>query len=205
MEEFEIKYDTEVREVEECEAEIYAVVMTQEQLDELVKTAGKVAAEFTMKAMKDHADNDAAKLRRERQKQIKQILKSYRTMKQMVEEQMRFTAEEQADIRWNFVVDLVGKPSTFARDAEGKVNGYENRLNETVYLLRKIENALDLYEMDVEAGTEEDRRRLEELRMMYIDSGSKNVTEIAEEMRISEKIVYRDLGIAVNIMETYLF
>ena len=205
MEEYEIEYDAQAAEEMEQEAETYAVVLTQEQLDALIETAGKVAAEYTMQAMQDHAEKKAAESKRERQKQIKQMLKSYRSMKTMVEEEMRFDFDEQRRIRWKFLSDIVGDPANFDRKSEDYINSFENRRNETVYLLWKVETAVMLYASDVEAGTEEDRRRLETLKLMYIYDKPMTIAEIAEKQQIAENTVYKDLRIASETLEKYLY
>ena len=54
------------------------------------------------------------------------------------------------------------------------------------------------------SSSEEAKRRYRELHAMYIDDEAHDVKEIAEMENISEKIVYRDIGIACKILAVYL-
>lgn len=56
----------------------------------------------------------------------------------------------------------------------------------------------------VNSSSEEAKRRYRELHAMYIDDEAHDVKEIAEMENISEKIVYRDIGIACKILAVYL-
>jgi predicted DNA-binding protein YlxM (UPF0122 family) len=62
-----------------------------------------------------------------------------------------------------------------------------------------------MYQEECEkSGSEEAKRRYRELRMMYLDEKQYSVSEIAEVEKVSDKTVYKDIGIACGIVAVYL-
>lgn len=55
-----------------------------------------------------------------------------------------------------------------------------------------------------QSKSEEVKRRYRELSMMYLDEYAYTVQEISEIEKISDKTVYKDLGIACGIVAVYL-
>ena len=71
--------------------------------------------------------------------------------------------------------------------------------------IQSIDKAMALYKKEADnSSSEEAKRRYRELHAMYIDDEAHDVKEIAEMENISEKIVYRDIGIACKILAVYL-
>ena len=73
--------------------------------------------------------------------------------------------------------------------------------------MEQMKNCEDmaLYKKEADnSSSEEAKRRYRELHAMYIDDEAHDVKEIAEMENISEKIVYRDIGIACKILAVYL-
>ena len=65
---------------------------------------------------------------------------------------------------------------------------------------------LKLYKKECnESASEEDKRRCRELCALYIDDNKKSVLQIAEEEMVSDKTVYKDIGIACKILTVYYF
>ena len=55
------------------------------------------------------------------------------------------------------------------------------------------------------SGSEEAKRRYRELSMMYLEDREYSVQEISQVEKVSDKTVYKDLGIACEIVAVYLF
>ena len=54
------------------------------------------------------------------------------------------------------------------------------------------------------SGSEEAKCRYRELSMMYLEEKAYTVQEISEVEKVSDKTVYKDLGIACGIVAVYL-
>ena len=81
----------------------------------------------------------------------------------------------------------------------------EKKRQENLYCIQCIENAVRLYGEECDkSSSEEAKRRYRELYAMYIAEEETTVFEIAEKENISEKTVYKDLGIASGIVAVYL-
>ena len=94
--------------------------------------------------------------------------------------------------------DLVGKSEMAAIDSEKK-------RQENLYCIHCIENAVRLYGEECEkSSSEEGKRRFRELYAMYISDTPSTIQEIADTENVSEKTVYKDLGIASSIIAVYL-
>ena len=69
---------------------------------------------------------------------------------------------------------------------------------EDLYCVFRIEKATEMYREECEkSGSEEAKRRYRELIMRYRDEKPYTVQEISEVENISDKTVYKDIGIAV--------
>ena len=76
---------------------------------------------------------------------------------------------------------------------------------EDLYCVFRIEKATEMYREECEkSGSEEAKRRYRELSMMYLDEKPYTVQEISEVENISDKTVYKDIGIACGIVAIYL-
>ena len=75
-----------------------------------------------------------------------------------------------------------------------------------MYAIYRIESAVRLYCEECKISkSEEEKRRYRAMAALYIDEEPKSVQEIARIENVSEKTVYRDIGIAVKIMSIYLY
>jgi|P827metagenome_2_1110787.scaffolds.fasta_scaffold13890_1 hypothetical protein len=181
------------------------IVMTEDMAHDLVKEAGKEAAKKCMLAMEQERIKADKKKKDQQYKMTKDMLKSYRREKIRIADEAEFTEEEMAERRWAFLEDLIENPS-----GDGKMNDmipdYERKRRESKYTIWLIENALRLYEYEAnEYGNEVDKRRLAEMKALYIDDEKYDVQELADIHSIAERVVYKDIGIATKIMMVYLF
>ena len=101
----------------------------------------------------------------------------------------------------------MGSEKEIFSHSERVIQDEEKKRQEDLYAMYRIENALKLYKEEVDlSANEEEKRRYRVLNSMYISSeGPKTVQEIAKQENISEKSVYRDIGLAVKIVSIYLY
>lgn len=178
-------------------------LLSQEEVNRIAviasKEAVKVYREEQLKTEKKRMRNE------DKIKRTKKMLSSYRRIKTTLSEEAEFTEDEKIELRWKFVEDLMGNSKSIVTKAERTVIDTEKKRQENLYCIYCIENAVRLYGEECEkSSSEEGKRRYRELCAMYIDETPMTVTEIAEVENVSEKTVYKDLGIACGIMAVYL-
>ena len=92
-----------------------------------------------------------------------------------------------------------------AGKSERTIKDTERKREEDLYCVFRIEKATEMYREECEkSGSEETKRRYRELSMMYLDEKPYTVQEISEVENISDKTVYKDIGIACGIVAIYL-
>ncbi len=179
-------------------------VLTQEQIDRIAEIAGKEAVHTFRKEQIKTEKKQA----REKNKVLKtkKMLNSYRRIKLSLSDETEFTEEEKIDLRWKFIQDLMGNARDTVSKSERVIKDGEKRRQEDLYCIYRIEKATEMYWEECEkSGSEEAKRRYRELSMMYLEEKAYTVQEIAEIENISDKTVYKDLGIACGIVSVYLF
>lgn len=182
---------------------IHMYVLTQEQINQIAAVAGKEAVK---RFRAEQVKSDRKRAREENKvKKTKKMLSSYRRIKATLSDEAEFTEEEQIELRWKFIEDLMG----IEREAVGKsdrvIQDGEKRRQEDLYCIYRIEKATEMYREECEkSGSEEAKRRYRELSMMYLEEKQYSVQEISEVENVSDKTVYKDLGIACGIVAVYL-
>ena len=178
-------------------------VLTQEQINQIAAIAGKEAVN-TFRAEQVKAEKKRTK-EEDKVKKTKKMLSSYRRIKATLSEETEFTEEEQIDLRWRFIQDLMGNVKETVGKSERTIKDAEKRRQEDLYCVYRIEKATEMYREECEkSGSEEAKRRFRELSMMYLDEKTYSVQEISEVEKVSDKTVYKDLGIACGIVAVYL-
>lgn len=178
-------------------------VLTQDQIDQIAAISGREAA----RVFRSEQEKEDRKRAREGDKvrKTKKMLSSYRRIKATLSEEAEFTEEEQIELRWKFIQDLMGSASDMLGKAESTMQDTEKRRQEDMYCVFRIEKAVEMYREECEkSGSEEAKRRYRELSMMYFDESQYTVQEISEVENVSDKTVYKDLGIACGIVAVYL-
>ena len=152
--------------------------LTEEQLNKIAC----IAAEKAIEAYR--LEDVKAKKRLENQSIhiTKNKLKSYRRVKASLVETEEFTEYEKIELRWEFIKDLMGSGLDVIEKSENRIKSFEAKRKRDLFEIQSIDKALS----------------------MYIDDKIYSIAEIAETENISEKIVYRDLGIACKIISVYL-
>ena len=178
-------------------------VLTQEQIIEIASIGAKEALIVHRKErQKDERKRarDADKV-----KQTKKMLSSYRRIKATLEDEEEFTEEEKTELRWKFIEDLMGNAREVAGKSDKTIKDMERRRQEDRYCVYRIEKATEMYKNECElTGSDEAKRRYRELSMLYLDEKTHTVQEIAEVEKVSDKTVYKDIGIACKIVAVYL-
>ena len=175
--------------------------VTQEQLNSIAA----IAAEKAVEAYRSEEKKTQKRRDNENVRIAKKKLQSYRRVKASLVETEEFTEDEKIELRWAFIKDLMGSGLDYVDKADNRIKSVENKRKRDSFEIQTIDRAMELYKREVDnSSSEEAKRRYRELYAMYIDDEVLTVKEIAETENISEKIVYRDLGIACKILAVYL-
>ena len=186
----------------ETKNEIHMYVLTQEQINQIAAIAGKEAVQ-TFRAEQAKVEKKRAREENKVNK-TKKMLSSYRRIKATLSDEARFTEEEQIELRWKFIQDLMGTTRQINK-SDRIIQDREKRRQEDLYCIYRIEKATDMYKEECEkSGSEEAKRRYRELHMMYLEDKEYTVQEISQVEKVSDKTVYKDLGIACGIVAVYL-
>lgn len=178
-------------------------VLTQEQINQIAAIAGKEAV-HTFRSEQVKAEKRRGR-EENKVKKTKKMLSSYRRIKATLSDEAEFTEEEQIELRWKFIQDLMGSVKETISKSERAIQDGEKRRQEDLYCIYRIEKATEMYREECErSGSEEAKRRYRELSMMYLDEKAYSVQEISEVEKVSDKTVYKDLGIACGIVAVYL-
>lgn len=178
-------------------------VLTQEQINQIAAVAGKEAVQ-TFRAEQVKAEKKRAR-KENKVKKTKKMLSSYRRMKATLSDEAEFTEEEKVELRWKFIQDLMGSAREAVSKSERVIQDGEKRRQEDLYCIYRIEKATEMYREECErSGSEEAKRRYRELSMMYLEDREYSVQEISQVEKVSDKTVYKDLGIACGIVAVYL-
>ena len=178
-------------------------VLTQEQINQIAAVAGEEAVK---RFRAEQVKSDRKRAREENKvKKTKNMLSSYRRIKATLSDEAEFTEEEQIELRWKFIQDLMGNARETVSRSERTIKDEEKRRQEDLYCIYRIEKATEMYREECEkSGSEEAKRRYRELSMMYLGEKQYSVQEISEVENVSDKTVYKDLGIAYGIVAVYL-
>lgn len=187
----------------EHEETIPMYVLTQEQINQIAAISGKEAVKmFREEQIK--ADRKRAR-EEDKVKKTKKMLSSYRRIKATLSDETEFSEEEQIELRWKFIQDLMGNAKEIVGKSERTIKDTEKRRQEDMYCVYRIEKATEMYREECERSESgEAMRRYRELNMMYLDDKAYTVQEISEVENVSDKTVYKDLGIACGIVAVYL-
>lgn len=188
---------------DETERKIPMYVLTQEQINQIAAVAWEEAVK---RFWAEQVKSDKKRAREENKvKKTKKMLSSYRRIKATLSDEVEFTEEEQIELRWKFIQDLMGNVRETVSRSERTIKDGEKRRQEDLYCIYRIEKATEMYREECEkSGSEEAKRRYRELSMMYLEEKQYSVQEISEVENVSDKTVYKDLGIACGIVAVYL-
>ena len=79
----------------------------------------------------------------------------------------QFTPDEQAELRWKFIEDLMGNAKDIVGKSERTIKDAERKREEDLYCAFRIEKAVEMYREECEkSGSKDAKRRYRELKMM---------------------------------------
>ena len=175
---------------------------TREDLLRVIEETARTAAEETVKAVEKMNKRNERRL--DPGKAAQRMLSDYRRLKIAVKEDIEISEAEGLDMRWHYLKDLMGAPDR-AIVTEEAAYARERNLQYSHYKIQRIEAAVSMYRTECEnSGSEEAMRRFRAVRMKCMDDVAKSVEEIAEMENVSDKTVYKDLGIAYKAIGAYL-
>lgn len=179
------------------EKKIQEYVITDDVIKEIASIAGKEGAKAYEKVL--------AKMKRSKLKKAKEILKAYRKIKKALQSETRFTREEKIELRWSFIEDLMGNVNGIAEKSDRTISDKEKKRQENMYCIECVEKAAALYKSECyDSGNKEAIRRYNEFEMYYLTDKEYTVKEISKRESLSEKTIYKDIGIATKIVAIYL-
>lgn len=172
---------------------------------EVVSTIAEIASNAAIAYYKDELRKYEKKNKSDKIKKVKNLLAAYRRTVAKLNDESQFTEEEKAEYRWKFIEDLMGSSSGMSK-SDRIIADEEKRRQEDMYAVYRIENAMRLYKEECDrSSSAEEKRRYRAIMAMYIDDEAMTVQEIAAVEKVSEKTVYRDIGIAYQILAIYLY
>ena len=178
-------------------------VLTQEQISQIAA----VGAQEGVKAFKEEQRKEERRRKKEEDKvrKTKKLLSSYRRIKATLSDGEQFTPDEQAELRWKFIEDLMGNAKDIVGKSERTIKDAERKREEDLYCAFRIEKAVEMYREECEkSGSKDAKRRYREIKMMYLEEKPYTAQEISRVENISDKTVYKDIGIACGIVAIYL-
>ena len=169
-------------------------ILTQDQINNIANIAATKAVELYRSMEKKAQEKRDSEILRVTKKK----LQAYRRVKASLEETYEFTEDEKIELRWDFVKDLMGSGIEFIDRAEDRIKSIEKKRRHDSFDIQSIDRAISLYKREANnTSNEEFQRRYREMEY--------SIKEIAEMENVSEKSVYRDVGIACKIVAVYLF
>lgn len=187
----------------QSDEKIVLVTLTQEQLKDLNETAARVGAAEAFKYILQERGNRNALIETRKVAMTKELLSSYKSMKEMSGQEQELTDAEKVECRWKFLKDLMGNRE---ERAEAVIRDAEKRIQENTYALGVIEQAVSMYRTECEKnGMQEGARGLRALEMLYMINGSYDVKKVAEVENVSEKTIYKNIKTACKGLSYYVF
>ena len=107
------------------ESKIPMYVLTQEQINQIAAVAGEEAVK---RFRAEQVKSDKKRAREENKvKKTKKMLSSYRRIKATLSDEAEFTEEEQIELRWKFIQDLMGSVRETVSRSERTIKDEEKR------------------------------------------------------------------------------
>lgn len=183
--------------------------MSNKLPSELVTKVTLIAAKAGTEAGVDAFLKEMGKYERKKKsemvKKVKDSLRGYRGVKKALKTEIELTEEEKVERRFSFFKDCMETPSNVPLKSEKKMIEDEKIRVNNLIKLKKIEYAMQFYKEEGElACNEEEKRRYRVIKALYIDDTPMSVQELAEAENVSEKTIYRDIGIACKMLAFYI-
>lgn len=187
----------------QLDEKVVLVTLTQEQLKDLNEAAARTGAAEAYRYILQERESRNVLMETRKVAMTKELLSSYKSMKEMSGQEQELTDVEKVECRWKFMNDLMGNLDD---KAEAVIKDKEKRIQENAYALKVIEQAVSMYRSECEKnGGQEGARGLRALEKIYLTDGNYDVKKVAEVEKVSEKTIYKDIKIACKGLSYYVF
>lgn len=182
---------------------VVLVTLTQEQLKDLNEAAARTGAAEAYRYILQERESRNVLMETRKVAMTKELLSSYKSMKEMSGQEQELTDAEKVECRWKFLKDLM---DDHEERSEAVIRDTEKRIQENTYALGVIEQAVSMYRTECEKNRmQEGSRGLRALEMIYMTNGDHDVKKVAEVENVSEKTIYKDMKIACKGLSYYIF
>lgn len=182
---------------------VVLVTLTQEQLKDLNEAAARIGAAEAYRYILQERGERNALIETRKVAMTKELLSTYKSMKEMSRQEQELTDTEKVECRWKFLKDLMGNRE---ERSEAVVRDTEKRIQENAYALWVIGQAVSMYRTECEKnGMQEGARGLRALEMIYLTDGDYDVKKVAEVENVSEKTIYKNIKTACKGLSYYIF
>ena len=136
----------------------------------------------------------------------KELIVNYRRLKRRVEKDSEpLSKDEVSEFRMKLYEDLM-LPYDNKIKTEIEIRNMEKSRRYCKYKVEAIERALEMYHDEVNCTEKDEKKReYETVYRMYIDPASITAQDLADELNVSVKSVYRYLGNAYKALAVYIF
>ena len=178
-------------------------VLTPEIIERITEAASTIASNKAIECFKKEVEARNRKLQKEHLKETKEKIRSYRRKKKLLEEFYQVTDEERIQRRYDYLSDLMETTDLRVR-ADGIIETEVAKTQKLDYDIWQVDTAMRLYWEECELSNKEEvKRRWRVIDQMYI-SDEKSAQEMAEAEYVTDKTIYKDMGIAFKILSFYM-
>ncbi len=187
----------------QLDEKVVLVTLTQEQLKDLNEAAARTGAAEAYRYILQERESRNVLMETRKVAMTKELLSSYKSMKEMSGQEQELTDAEKVECRWKFLNDLMGNRE---ERSEAVVRDMEKRIQENTYALGVIGQAVSMYRIECgKNGMQEGARGLRALEMLYLADGDYDVKKVAEVENVSEKTIYKNIKTACKGLSYYIF
>lgn len=176
------------------------VILTEEQIAEMVTSAAKIGAEAAMERLESEKQKVHKKAVDKRLHNTRLLLKNYRMLKAHAmnsvfgRTQMQESAADVLESMMNLYNDEI------------IVDSIKRSASRTAIIISHIDNMLGIYSAYCDKSKDRlERRRYNTIHEMWISADQKTVKEIAKAHHISAESVYVDINIAIERLSALIF
>lgn len=178
-------------------------VLTPELIESITEAASVIASTKAIEYYKKETEAQRISLQKEHLKETKDRIRSYRRKKKLLEEFYQITDEERIQRRYDYLSDLM-ETTDLRIKADGIIETEVAKTQRLDYDIWLVDTAMRLYWEECELSNKDEvRRRWRVIDQMYI-SDEKTAQEVAEEEHVTDKTIYKDMGIAFKILSFYM-
>ena len=174
------------------------ILITMNEIAEIAKEAAREAVnEFCKEQEKQRQANSP-------EQAAKKMLSEYKKLKKVANAELQPTRDEALSLQWEYLTELMGNPDNKLY-AEDKAYIVEKKMQYNKYKVGKIEKAVEFFKQDCESSKSESvERQYRIIKYLYFSNENYTVKDIAEKENMTDKTIYRDLGLAYRSIAMYL-